>query len=390
MKAHQEVIDCPELKTRGSFSGYTAVKYYPSYQHNLNNQAEYLSNFCQKSNINLPFNKDQLTIKTHKDFSDISLVVSYNWPKDLTYLNVMMHYQTYGSYFKNIIFCSNEPFSDEFEKVHDISMIHIEVDTAIGILQSYCTAKAIELNLKTKGFFHAGNDLLFKFWNLQKFDSNKIWIYNEPECYSTKSEVMEFIKKDKPLRLDPNFSNRNWWNNLIKDGIPFPVWDNLSNEIDQMRNGNIKISTENRRLVNRFMQQTLRNFPPKNSDKNLFLTVCEMTGTDAFYVPAKVFRGYHFMSHLFRKYKVHHEIANVAILVSLDKKENILPLGGIYKWSSYGCTDRNKFWNDGLYSKFETTFHPVKIAEIDYDEGGWNRTQYCDYFIRDIFKRVLN
>ena len=134
------------------------------------------------------------------------------------------------------------------------------------------------------------------------------------------------------------------------------------------------------------MKQSHRNYPAKNLDTELFFTLCDMTGTDAFYVPAKVFRGYHFFSHLFRKYNVHHELANVAILVGLDNKEDIITMGGIYKWAKH----RGHFWNDGLYNEFDTTFHPVKISEIEYDKGSWNRSQYCDFFVRDIFKRVLN
>ena len=108
------------MRTLNNFDGYTPVKYYPSYQHRYTEQAEYLSAFCSKTKTP-PINEEMLNNKEEMS-SEISLVVAYNKPIDFTYLNIMMHYHLFGSYFKNIIFCSNEPFYRDtlFNKLQEL------------------------------------------------------------------------------------------------------------------------------------------------------------------------------------------------------------------------------------------------------------------------------
>ena len=149
--------------------------------------------------------------------------------------------------------------------------------------------------------------------------------------------------------------------------------------MDQMKKGNISGELES------FIKQAHRNYPPKNSDKNLFFTVCDATAADGFYVPSRVFKGYHYMSNLFRKHNAFHEVANVAILVGLDNKEDIIAMGGMYGWSE----ERKEFWNNEIYHKFTTSYHPLKFSEIEYNKGGWNKSQFCSFYIKDIFKRVF-
>ena len=97
-------------------------------------------------------------------------------------------------------------------------------------------------------------------------------------------------------------------------------------------------------------------------NKNESLQIC-VGGSDIFYLPKEKFDNFHFMSKLFRKYKVFLEIAVPTLLAGLAPKSNMEIMYGYYAW-----------FEKRMDKNLDTFIHPVKILKMIATENG---TQFC-------------
>ena len=169
---------------------YYPVRYMPSYQNTIDlndfygNVEEaydnlislnYLETFCLASGVKLNFSTN-LMKKSRSNYSEISLVVTFNWKPRLE--NILLIKYLHGTYFKDIIFCGPDLLNfydyikNNLKRFH--SFTFIEVDTVGGIYRYYCMTKAIELNLVTKGYLLMSDDVILKYWHLNEFNIEKI------------------------------------------------------------------------------------------------------------------------------------------------------------------------------------------------------------------------
>lgn len=177
---------------------YYPVRYMPSYQNTIDlndfygNVEEaydnlislnYLETFCLASGVKLNFSTN-LMKNSRSNYSEISLVVTFNWKPRLE--NILLIKHLHGTYFKDIIFCGPDLLNfydyikNNFKRFH--SFTFIELDTVGGDYHYYCMTKAIELNLVTKGYLLMSDDVILKYWRLSEFNLEKIWFPFKLEC----------------------------------------------------------------------------------------------------------------------------------------------------------------------------------------------------------------
>jgi len=143
---------------------------------------KYLKNFCNLSNYTLIYNIDQIEAKSK--YSDITLLITFNIAIRSFTIELIKH--IYGSYFKNIIFCGKNisSFLNETQgqyKKFD-SYTFIDIDTVNGYFHHYCMTKAIEINFNTKGILLMSDDVLLKYWDLDKLNVSKVWFHKKLDC----------------------------------------------------------------------------------------------------------------------------------------------------------------------------------------------------------------
>jgi hypothetical protein len=143
---------------------------------------KYLKSFCNLSNYTLKYNIDQ--IETKSKYSNITLLISFNVVIRSFTIELIKH--IYGSNFKNIIFCGKNinTFLNETQgqyKKFD-SFTFIDIDTVDGHYHYYCMTKAIEINFNTKGILLMSDDVLLKYWDLDKLNVSKVWYHQKFDC----------------------------------------------------------------------------------------------------------------------------------------------------------------------------------------------------------------
>ena len=329
------------------------VKYTPKFQDKINDKFsdfKYLNEFCKLSNASLRFQKFYSNSSRKK--SEISLVVSFNWQPIAQNIEIIS--AIYGSFFKHIVFCG----PNMMEKIKALkkfeSTAFIELNTIKGQFHYYCMTKAIELNLNTKGFLLMSDDVLLKYWKLEKFDINKIWFPFKLDC-------------SKSYELSPNYVHYEewgWWKSEIGLKALLNVWNYFS----AMKKKNISNDIQ---IVENFLKFIERNSGPGA------VKVCANFVSDIFYLPRSQFKPFHLISEIFRKFRVYVEIAVSTILAGLDNYENIEVLKGTYK-----CCGK---FGMHLYNEMGVFGHAAKISKYNSSLEG---KLFCELFIQDIVDKV--
>ena len=98
-----------------------------------------------------------------QQFQNILLAINYNFPH---YENTALLRQFYEPVFAKVVFCG------EIER-KDLGIIKINENRGN---QGYgCLAAAMKLFPNYKGYFYGNDDLIINWWNLKRFDINKLW-----------------------------------------------------------------------------------------------------------------------------------------------------------------------------------------------------------------------
>ena len=355
---------------------YTRVRYTPKFQKSIDSEnfccggraqevydnfmtIDYLVKFCQLSNAKLDISHELIGKK--EKYSNITLLISFNHEPRVQNIEVIKF--VYGSYFKNIIFCGSNILdllnntrgrSKRFD-----SYTFIEVNTKQGFFLYFCMTKAIELNLMTEGILHMSDDVLLKYWLLDKFDTKKIWFPFKLDCSSSYELNIKYVH---PI---------DWGHWREGHGLAalLKVWS----EFDYIKtNQDIEKNT----IVENFLNYTDLN---GSRNRSKITKVCAAFVSDIFYVPKSKLKSFHTLSSIFRKYEVYVEIAVSVLLAGLENYENIELIEGTYK-----CCGQ---FGLHLYQQMGYFGHASKISQY---VGSKEGKQFCELFIQEKLNYMIN
>ena len=376
---------CSGFKLDSDPSSYFQVRYTPKFQKSLDfdnyccegriqaiydnyESIKYLDEFCSLSNAKLNFSLN-LIEKTPK-FTKITLLITFNGEPYPQNIEVIRH--TYGVYFKNIIFCGLNIIGvlngtkNSFKKFDSYTFIDIDVGWA-GVSHYFCMTKAIEMQFSTQGILLMSDDVLLKYWKLDKYDLKKIWYPFKLEC---KQELVI------------NSTNRGWahWSEQHLNSL-LEIWKYFEN----IKKGSILLEKELVDFSKSYVEALAIN--SKNTTgifKNSNHTkVCSCFGSDIFYLPKSYFKQFHFISKIFKRFHIHLEIALPTILAGLEKNNINQILNGTYYWNILNLD----FYNGNYYHNAGAFLHPAKISEYIGTIAG---KRYCENFIQEKMNKYFN
>jgi hypothetical protein len=371
----------PQLCLKGFFQEaiHFKVRYTPQFQKSLDldtyccngtdlfrfNQRfesfNYLYDFClQNNNVTLNYSMNKLKQQDFLNSSSYELLITFNWAPRIE--NIILIKHIYGTKFRNIIFCGKGILSLLNETIlhHKIfdSYTFIELDLVAGYFHYYCMTKLIEMNYNIQGILLMSDDVLLKYWNLEKnYNLSKILF-------------LDYIKE---IPLNSNFTiNWIWWSSSMGKAALFKLFDHFY----MIQNESIKVDQENKIMVENFLKR-LNKHKEENSGFNF--TSIFYQGSDFFYLPKSKFRDFHFFSNLFRRFSVFLEIAVPTILFGIDYDNTArMHVNHTYYWGS-----RYYFQT---YDNIGEMVHPAKLSEYKKTKAG---SLFCSYFIQDKFNNDL-
>ena len=222
---------------------------------------------------------------------DILLIINYNHPY---YKNNDFLRKLYSPFFPNIVFFGPTSGPD----------IH-SYDAQYGAWGHRAIAMAMEMYPNYQGYLFLEDDCVFHFWNMVRFDKNKIWI------------------GDKNNRRIYHFNEKARWSN----------WNHDYYGCNKLQNAMQKISLRHRKMLE------------KNIGQNAGLGGM----ADIIYFPARFKNEVIKLAHLFANELVFIEIALPTITACLDEEKNWESLHG--RW---GYLDE--------YNPCLDFVHPIKFS----------------------------
>lgn len=228
---------------------------------------------------------------------DILLIINYNYPY---YQSIPFLKKIYRHYFPHIIFYGpKEDPSVELCK-------HFK---------GYFSYEALSLAMKKypmfKGYLFVHDDCFINFWNLQRFDKDKIWI-----CSGGLMVSRDLVDYNGQWM---------WWKSIWGISAYRKVYCDLSSAYKSLLDKN-------------FGDKVLKKY------------------SDVVYIPAKYQKETIELCNLCRKYNLFLEIAVPTICACLDYKENWEIISGIVLWK-----DKRKNPLE-YYNKAKDFIHPLKFG----------------------------
>jgi len=129
----------------------------------------------------------------------IVLVVTFN--HEPLEDNILLLKHTYGSYFQNIVFCGANShtymtkFRQKYAKLFDLFTLIDSGPIVEGYLHYHCMARVYEMNFNTAGLLLMSDDVLLKYWRIDKLNLAKIWYPFELKCAYTMPESLSKVTK---------------------------------------------------------------------------------------------------------------------------------------------------------------------------------------------------
>jgi hypothetical protein len=230
------------------------------------------------------------------------------------------------------------------------SYTFIDVDVVNGFFHYYCLTKVLEMNLNTDGFLLISDDVLVKYWNLDKYlDYKNMW-------YETKIKLT--------MELDPNLTwNCMWWPTHMGRSALTKFVDFY----DQVMNGSIQVEKDKYEILKRFMKSAEAH---QNSTGKYRKVIKQ--ASDFFYVPKSKFKAFHYLSNIFRKFEVFLEYAVPFLLAGLDSDMTLQGVNSTYYWG-VGFYFEN-------YQNLGDFIHPAKISSYLNSTLG---SRLCTLFIQE-------
>ena len=357
---------CTLPNYKDTFIELYAVRYTPNFQKSIDldnyccggqleevyellDSIECLKKFCANSFAKLNFEK--MFAKKRRPRMNISLLVTFNWKPVATNIELIKH--MYARSFRTIIFCGQDitrllnENRGAFKKFDSFTFIDLNLGSG-GASHYYCMTKAIEMNVLTGGFLLMSDDVLLKFWQLNKYDPTKIWYHVKLEC-------------TQKLVLDHKWQH---WNKHNLNGM-ISLW----NHFEDIKNGSIPVEKEYVEMVTSYL-----DILAFNSNYSKETTVCSGQFADLFYLPQKYFKRFHYLSSLFRLSDVFLEIAIPSLLAGLEKNTESVKLTSTYMFP------KRYYFKLIEYNQTGDFIHPGKIGDYIGTNAG---KLFCEKFIQD-------
>ena len=368
---------CSEFKRDSNPDGHFQVRYTPKFQKSIDSDnyccngkveeifenfesIKYLENFCSLSNSTLLYNLK--TIEKVSRYSKIILLITFNDSPYVQNIEVIRH--IYGTFFKNIVFCGLNILNvlnntkNSFKKFDSYTFIDVDVGWA-GVSHYFCMTKTIEMQFAAEGILLMSDDVLLKYWKLDKYDLKKIWFPFKLEC---KQElVIESLTK--------GWSH---WGQLSLNQVN-GIWDKLGKII----NGSEVFDKQHVDIAKSFIEtisfnSVNSNDTSKNSNKT---RICSCFGSDIFYLPKSYFFKFHFISSIFRIFNLHLEIALPTILAGIERNTFFEMLDGKFLWNTLYF---DFSWHN--YEDIAVFVHPSKISKYNSTNNG---RFFCQKFVQE-------
>jgi len=371
-----DIVDkkCNESKIDSSPNGFFQVRYTPKFQKSIDTDnyccdgrieeiydnyesIKYLDNFCSMSNASLSYNLN--SIDKTSNYSKIILLITFNtapYPQNIDFIR-----HVYGGYFKNIIFCGKNIINIlnqtkySFKKFDSYTFIDVDVGWE-GTSHYFCMTKAIEMKFSTEGILLMSDDVLLKYWNLDKYDLKKIWYPFKLEC-----------KQELTL----NSTSPGWahWNTYNLDKLI-----RILKQLNEIINKPELVENEHFEMAKNYME-TMSFNSITSSENSKTTKVCSCFGSDIFFLPKSYLPKFHYISNIFRSYDLHLEIALPTILSGMEKNTLFDLLKGEFIWTI-------KFfdftWHS--YDKVLDFVHPSKISKYN---ASINGRLFCQKFVQE-------
>ena len=166
------------------------------YQTTLN----YFTKFCHDRNYTLFSPPLSLATPTLLQQSNkIVLVITFN--HEPLEDNILLLKHAYGSYFQNIVFCGANAhkymakFRLNYAKLFDSFTLIDSGPIVDGYLHYHCMARVYEMNFNT-ALLLMSDDVLLKYWRVDKLDVAKIWYPFELKCAYSMPESLSRVTKE--------------------------------------------------------------------------------------------------------------------------------------------------------------------------------------------------
>ena len=116
---------------------------------------------------------DVLNAQQPSHFSDILIIVTYNWPH---YTNVKFMEILHRQLFPNMVYCGSnaESFHAETKNLN-LQVTFIEAPVNYGMQGYHCMVRAMEMSYNVKGYLTVADDALINTWKFQDMDKDKVW-----------------------------------------------------------------------------------------------------------------------------------------------------------------------------------------------------------------------
>jgi hypothetical protein len=215
--------------------------------------------------------------------------------------------------------------------------------------------KMIEMSFIIQGILLMSDDVLLKYWNLEKnYNLSKIL----------------FPSKLWEVPLNPNFTTTWVWWGSSKNAL-LKVWDYF----EMIQNDSIKIDFKNKNMLDKFLNRLDLH---KKKDSGFNYTRVFIHGSDFFYLPKSKFMDFHFFSNIFRRFSVFLETAVPTILFGIDYDNTArMHVNHTYYWGS------RYFFQ--TYDNVGELVHPAKLSEYKKTKAG---SLFCSYFIQEMLSKI--
>ena len=297
---------------------------------------------------NCPVLNDAKSVCLRDEFSDIVLVIVYNYP---FYSSVPVFTALYKNAFPTIMFCGPQKTRN-----HTVEALYIHK----GYFSYTCMTRAMEKHPGYTGYLLINDDVMLNYWNLVGMNRDKIW--------EGPKGTIRFLNYTQPV-------NWYWWNstwgmktcqktyNEIWDLREFSEDEWLPRMIDNYGNDAASTNVHTRSPIWDIKKsiETLKH----NGNGTFY---CHRGRSDVFYIPGKFEDAFKTLSYIFYKHRTFLEIAIPTMCRMLDKEDNFEHIPGIYLPGKAGEPPVRKaehFWK--VYDKTLAFIHPFKL---NYEHDG--------------------
>lgn len=282
-------------------------------------------------------------------FPSTLLVITFNIPH---FENIWLLDALYRPHFPNLLYCGEVKNwtqilelqkSPEFSETPAFSMISASVGSGYFVYD--CVLRAVEMKYGVEQTIVMSDDILYNFWNNEKYSENEIWLLDKVRKFLSTEDVT-------------SAKGWQWWNsgmgiNVTRDALK-EIYDDKSNALLQKWVEDRENFGYNQSWV-----------PFSESDFLRFPQFVE----DEVYEVLKVLR----------EHKVFLEIAVPTMASGISDRDALVAMPGRGVWGG----DRNKIF-EKFYKEEESVYHPIKFGNMLKD--GNQTEEYCENYVRRVLE----